>query len=762
MPQGADWIPGPGRLLRHTSVLAYEQTAEIEGQLDFSVTLYGPSGEIFDVTDRLIDKSIGRLTESTEEDFLELSHGDMSLTLDNADGGMDQFFLNVTPQSAFSVLVSRKKSGLKTGLLWEPLFGGVLDLPWSLSYDRRGKTCRLQVFSYSKLMERTSAEPVRRTFTVGVTASTSVGAVLVTTSANGTAALVPGDQITITNNLTSESRVVLLVLTTTTLNVTATWGTAFASALLTVDTPYYRDRGIAFLAGALATQAGVTLGVVTLRSDVNSYLATPMNSEGYRAAIPANGEPNCFLIRAGKISGNIGAAVDPRAAWLNQSYPDTFAKIDWTPIRDTEPALVYDCPAAPDYGQAAVDYATNDIWDYRPVSNIMRLMKNSVQVGPNSITLGTNFEFALDFAPEAGFPWFTYVRATSGGTKDGKVQRWDGAAFQDVDATHGGYIQYLRRLKLIAFHEFDPGTTGTGGTTILKTTNLHLYDPATATKISTVQVPSGLLVYTMRTFDAKRKFIACLYASGKTTRIKIWTSDWIEVADLSVADKASVYPKDRNTTAGIDLFAAYLTVFTEGPEELVCGAAAFKTFVIGRGYEGVVPYADFEGLSCGGSMKDLALISGCNLEADNNAIVTLTNRLVADPIRKLNAVTLGTPISEIEAPLWEYYRTSADVSGQAEDGTEIHFIGGVTGDSQHRLNLSSALISTNGIAETVGQFYSKLLSQRLKQLDIEVPETGELAHVLGYVRHRGGLYLIVELSLDADRRIYSLRLVEQP
>lgn len=717
------------------------------------VLLRGPGGVVFDITARIEVGGIGTITESTEEDFLELAHGDVELEIDNADGAMDRFFSGVQPTDLYEVTIDRAAESGR--LRYDRLFGGVLDLPWSLTFDRAERICRVQAFSFSKLLERTSGETVRRTFAASLVGTVAAASKNVT--GTDTAGMLPGDEITMISSSASETQVIATVTGGTTLTTVTAWTNAFTAASMTVDTPYYRNKPPEFLSVALFTAAGVTIGLVPRRAPLSAFpVPTPMNNEGL-----APNFRTTFMIRAGKIAVNDRAAVDPRSAWINQGYPNTFAKVDWTGSRDVEPAAVYTTPDGEDNGRTMVNWATGDIWDYRAAGANFHLSKNGVQQGPDGVAFGTNFESCCEFPPEAGQPWFSHVRATSGGTKDGKLMYWDGAAFQDIDASHGGFLRYLRRLKLVAFHEFDPGTGGSGGSTIKRTTNLHLYDPATRLKVKTVTVPLGLLAWTLRVFG---DWIGALYALGPTTRLIVWNKNWSVVADLEVAQKASVYPKDTNLTAGIDLWTAYLTVFTEPDTgiEVLCGAAGGQIFVAATYFAGVFEYADFSGLSVAGALREVALGTISYVNVDHQKIGNLKTRLLADPVAAASAPRLDAPIDNESWPLWEFYRTSAEVTGRTSAGDEISKIAGDTGDSQHRMSISSQLIQSDGLAEVVATFYVGLLSRKLRQEEVTVHETGQLLHVLDFVRMDGIVWLIVELSLDVEERQHDLRLIEVP
>ena len=748
--QNSIWFPSQAVRLRAKH--DYREEPRQGGHLRFCVQLTHPNGAIFDVTDRLGVDGLGEITESTEEDFLELTHGDANLTLDNFDGAFDAFFLGADELDTFDIRIDRQAVG--PGLRWERVFGGTIDVPWSLTFDRKEQRLDLQAFSYSKLLEKASAETVRRTFAaplIGTVAATSKNV-----TGTDTTGMLPDDEITMANSTVSETQVIAAITGGTTLTTVAAWTNAFTAASMTVDTPYYRNKPPEFLTAALFDKASVTKGIVPARAQLSLFpVPTPMNNEGYEAAIGANLEPESFMIRAGKIASKIGAAVDPRSAWIDQGYPDNVGKHDWTGSRDDEPAAVYDCPDGIDMGHSMVNWSTGDVWAYRALGSNFTLLKNAVTQGTGPL-FGTDFESSIEFPLEAGQPWVSYTTATSGGTKAGKLQYWDGAAFQDIDASHGGFLRYLRRLKLVAFHEFDPSASGA---IIKRTTNLHLYDPVTRLKVKTVTVPLELRAWTLRVFG---DWIGALYALGPTTRLIVWDKNWKVVSDLEVAQKASVYPQDRNLTAGIDLWTGYLTVFTEPATniEVLCGTAGGQIFVAATYFAGVFEYADFSGLSVAGALREVALGTLSYVTVDNYRIGSLSSRLPMGLASDPPATRLDVPLEQQSWPLWEFYRTSVEVTGRTVAGIEISKIAGVTGDSQHRMSLSSQLVQTPGLAEVIATFYVGLLSRKLRQEEVTVAETGRLLHVLERAVLDGVKWTILELTFSGADREYNLRMVE--
>jgi hypothetical protein len=297
----------------------------------------------------------------------------------------------------------------------------------------------------------------------------------------------------------------------------------------------------------------------------------------------------------------------------------------------------------------------------------------------------------------------------------------------------------------MAMHERNPGTTGAGA----QTTNLHLFDPATRVLQRTVTVPANLFAYTLRVFDGH---IAGLYTQDNTTRCRVWDTNFAEVSDFQVAPIAATHSGRR----------AMLSVYTDPATgiEMGIGVVGDEAFVIARGYQGVVPYANFEDASCAQAIKDLALITMSLWDVDENRSGSLRGRGSEDAQRKAQPIPIAAPLECEEWPIFEFYRTSCTVTGQTEDGEGIEETAGDTGDSAHRLDLDSVLITTPGVAASVALQYVNFLGTPRRQIELTVRETGDLIRPLDYIDFDGALWLVVEAALDVDRRTYRLRAME--
>jgi len=697
--------------------------------------------------------------------MLALAHGDVELELDDADDAVRQYFAAALPTDRYDVLVDRR---LVAGrLLWHRVFGGVLDLPWSLRFDAEARTANLQAFSYSKHAERSSAELVRRNVT-GRTLTANLSAGATTVNVN-TTDILAGDEIEVSDLTNRETLVVREIISGTQLRVFEAFDNAFSSGnRVELLTPYLRSKGIAYLAGQLLAAAGIDSQAVMLEHELaSSPIATPISTEGFpRRGVTGGAQfsgdlavPRGWTVRNGRLwclpsdvtPLNERDVTDPRGIWQDLGSSGTVA-LEWTAYRGTEPAtheIGFQADTA--YGGQAPDYDIGDTWYQNPDGGTQHYKLYTIGGGLQT----SIFDFGTDIPmvtvevvpPDTPNVWVSYV-STAAKTA---TKYWNGATFTTIEASMGGMLRFLRRLNLVALHERATGPFAPGAFT----TNLHLYDPTTKAKTRTITVPEGLLARTLRVFD---QVIAGLYTLGPTTRCRIWDLDWNQLADYEVAQRAVLI----SPAGGVGAFEAFVTVFTEPAtsKEVLCCFAGNQMFVLARSYAGVIPYADFEGLSVAGALAELAKPAGAYVEIDEYGVGSIRSRLADDVQRRGIALDIDEPLALTTRPIWEFYRTSAQVTGETEAGDDIDELAGDTGDSANRIEISGPLITTPSVAQAIGNQYVSILNQKVVQAELTVCEVDQHLRVFDYVRMDGARWLIVEASLKPDARTYQLKLVE--
>jgi hypothetical protein len=718
--------------------------------LELQVTITAPNGAVLDVTDRISADDMGSITESVEDDLLELVHGDMDFELADSDGIVAAFFEGAEASDLYEIVVLREGTGRRPG--WTRLFAGVLDLPWSVQIDRKDKRVSVQAFSNSNRLERTSAESIKRDVS-GRTITTTAGAATATLSS--TTDVKSGDQITATDSTAEETRTVATVDSATQVTCTENWSKSFSAATLTLETPYLRNKTVEYLAGQAFTTAGVTTyDVETGDQPFADYpVATELNTDGLNTSL----YPRSLTIQSGKItatfnSGNRKQATSPSSGFVDGAAATT-AQGDWRPYLSVEPAGIEQNGILDD-GRAAWDhtngfYYTLRTYDSGAGLNAIKLMLVRDGVDLAEIdgfgTTGSgdyHDNMQLDYEPANNRVWVSARRST-----DIKIFK-----YYDVGGASVGFVETLNTvygnprsvasLSYMAFHR-KTGSAGAGST------SMDLYRVSDRLVDRTVTVPTSLLVWTLRATGA---FAAALYTSGSTVRVILWSlPDWTQVADYEVAA----------SSGGTRL----LTVFedaTRSPSEFVfIGAAGGRYFVLSRYFDGVISYANFEGMSCAAALRELALVSLSVVMVDHYNIGSLRSRSLIESDR--NELEVTDPLEQTTLPVWEQYRNSVEVTGESESGDEVRAIAGVTGDSSHRLELDSKLVTHESIAQVVGAQYHAFLSVSRVQENVTVAEADmeEPARPFGrLVRMLGRRFLVLEAETDPISREQDLTLVE--
>lgn len=734
----------------------------MDGLLQVRASLYSPTGAEIDLTPRIL--GLDTLQESIEDDLASLEHSDLPLTVTDEDGAVAAFLAGAEPGDSYELLVMRETG--RRRMKWERAFAGVLDLPGSVHIDRKKRLLSLQVFAYTKLLTFSSAEDIKRTYD-GHVANTTDGLAL--TEFDDTTGLLEGDKITIADSDNSESRRIKTVNNGTQATMEEPWGTTFAGASVTLDTPYYRNKTIEWLADQLIDGTGIVERIYELGQILAEYpVATELNTDG----LPSGVSPVSIVDEF----GNIGITYPVpttfrRVAESPQSGFDTgvasnITQGDWRPYLLEEPGSIHASGTLPDEGASNIvigygggagsgpcwDHAGGRVWSLQVDTGqppppdpdgertILRL------IGPDFDVAGDIIDFytdpsgdayamaALEYAQLQDQVWVSYRRADASNDTTVVV---DLAAdtITPIAGLTGGQLRSIRQLGidqrgLMAWY---------AGTTL----KLLSMDDYTVQKTATV--PAGLKLWSMRYLDGQ---LVVLYVLNNTTRLLILDAETLDqVADYEVAQSSD----------GPHL----LTVFTEADSQNVgVGFAGGRYFVLARYFAGVIPYADFKGLSRGAALRELALAAAAVLEVDEFKVLRLVGRsflFEADP-----QLELDTPLEQESLPVWENYRASVEVKGKTEDGEEISVIKGDTGDSAHRLEISCRFATTAGLCDAIASLYAAHFGAMppRSQENVSVDEPGVRMRPLRSVRLAGKRYLVEQAESDLRTREQDLVLVE--
>lgn len=703
------------------------------------ITLLLPNGSTMDVTDRATF-GIGTMTRAVEDDLTELVHSDIELTLNDPDGVIADLFAEAKPTDTYEVIIDRETQ--KRRPKYERVFAGILDLPWSLSIDRQDRSVSMQVFSYSKLLERESAEPIRRNVT-GLAGSVSSGTATVTLTSGNTDDLAAGDEIMLTDDNNEETRTIQSVDSSSQVTTTENWSDSFTAAELELLTPYHRNMTIAALVALLFEQAGITSYDIDITQQLAGFpIGTKLNTDG----LPATEVPISIVEDTGKI--HIGystaqrkSATTPQSGFSTESS-DPDAQGDWRPY-GSEPVSILEDPSV-DGGQIAWDHANArkytlvDELTPGPPQDIasLKLFRNGSEIKILDTYGATNAQHlnrSIEYDPTEDRVWYTYRRHDD---SDEELGYYDvsttGAVNIGSNAADG-----MRRLNTLGYMAHQRGTT------------LRFYRIDTKAEQASITVPDRWFAWTMRELSGQ---IIGLYRKSGAWRCRVLDSDTLDqVADYEVSASTGA---SQGTPP---FYFAFLTLFDDTSETVGVGFAGGEYFVLSKSFAGVVPYADFDGMSCGAALRELAIMSASFVTVDENRVGSFKARsfMPTGLVRDLDDV-----LERVTTPVWELYRSSVTVSGDTEADTEIRQTGGETGDSANRLELSLSIPITDSLAMALANLYVSYLSAVRKQEDVKVPEDGDLIQPLDLVRLDGTRYLVLEARTDLEDREQELVLVE--
>jgi hypothetical protein len=708
--------------------------------------LTSPTGAEFDITRRIRLDGLGRITEGAEEEILQLTHGDMTLTLDDRDDLIKGLLDGAQASDRWEIVIL-SETGRAHGLKWDRLFAGVLDLPWSVQMNPREREITLQVFSYSKDLERTSATGIGRSV-VGRTIT--IAAASKSATLNSTTDLFRGDLITARAGSTEEQFVVDRVDSGTVLRVKEAAKNTFTAADLALDTYFHREKTSAYLVGAVCDAAAVAGRSIALNRDLAPFpVAHPIAAHGLGIVT----HPASLVQQTGKVVATFQVADEtkrkettgPTAAWTDGATSNV-PQGDWRPYLITEPGTILASALGGNFddGRMAWDHTGSHVYHNEHQNSGSPAFLNSIHLIRDGVDVGTwgggaadpdDVDMAgFDFDPVNGRVW-----GSTTNTLGVRAVRYyiHGSGFSTFDAGRSGALRCCRPInKLVLLDD----VTG----------KLRFYDLTTLALDREITPPDGtVLLWTLRAWDS---FLAYLLTRADGT--------YVAIHDASTLEPLAVY-RVSSKVASAGFNAGFLTVFTLADGRNVgIGYAGEEWLVLSRRLDGVVSYADFTGLSCAGALKDLAVASLAYFDADRYGTVSVTQRpTLADAPA---ALTITDPLERTSRPIWEFFRTACKVTGRDSLGVEFDVIQGDAGGSAKMLTIDAALISTPGMASAVALFYASYLNRVVRQEDLRIDEPEELVRVLDVVAFDDRRWLVTEVQTNTRDREQSLRLFEVP
>jgi len=749
------------------------------------VTITSPRGTTLDVSAQLGLDQLGSITSAPEAELGTLAHGDMAMVLDNSIGEVEAFLEGAGPSDTYDVTLSRERAD---GSEWDRMFGGVLDLPYSLSYDDMARTAHVVAYSYSKKLERTPADTIKRTLT-SKTASINIDTSTLAFISGETADIEIGDVVRLNDGQTTEEFTIARINDSVYCDVMEPASRAFSGVFAEVVTPYRHDMGPKALLQLVADESiNGEFNDLDLGNPLSDFpIATPLSQAGLNlngmplSIVQDYSAPNplisaSFAIAYGTKRKTI---TSPVGTWIDAATSNA-CQYDWTPYLYVKPTTILSNAgygSSYDTGYLAPDHTNGYRYNVQPTATGTALFRNGVTLGDwMPVTSLFVDVYCCEYEPTLNRVYLCYYDKGNATTQ--KIRRYDpGVGFIDVSASGiGGHFRTVRYLGSTLLMMVDIYTndlwfwTNLNSGTVAKPSRIIRWVDAVDPRRSTSDVvlhwtartwgvgpliggqPSALWFSFMFVRDSKT-FMAIYDASGTL-------NDWHLVATYPVASAGPFYAAaGGSNSARLPKRHAFQTVFKDATgEEFSIGYSAGQWFVMATHYAGVIRYADFKDASCAKAARDIAVILDSVVDFDAFGVMTIRNRKAlgsGDPV-----MDLGTPLTCTRYPISENYRSSVTVKGTDSSGAAISETVGNTGDSARRLTISSDLITTPGMALACAMTTLEFVSQIREQRNVTVLDDGTPLAVFDRVTMAGKTWLIYKLETDLEQQIHTMTLLE--
>lgn len=727
------------------------------------VFVYNEVGTEYDWTSRALGDEFSTVSETMEEDVLQFVHSDITVTLDDSDGVVSALLMAIGATSKWRCEIWRNPSN------WSFLWGGNIDAT-TIRQNFGNKTVSFTAYSFSKLLDLASAEDVKRTVT-GVTGNAQIDSVILTVS-DGTQ-LVIDDEIELSQSGVKEKRRIATK-NGNSFTVTEAWKTSFSVATLTLLTPYYREQQPDYLARELFIKSGITT--------VHTRLDTLALSEPYPGRMNSSGLTRALVDCVTKRGSNIAVfenlasfyAPGPTTGFNAGSYtPDQPS--DWTAYAGTEPAS-FKSIGTNDSGTRITGNQTVYYWylstDTTGTGTNLQLnlrLKDSTTPSARSI-LVANVGYNTDLYD--GIPWFNtsleYDQTESrvwvsykGYKPDGQVdlsatgcKAYNGSTMVQ-DSTRPVVGGSKLRFSYIGPHMVEFGTD-----------SINIRNAATPyATVAILEHRSNLVAWTLRrvSFDATSYWV-CIQ---RREAAEFGKYEWFLILwSYTTGEVLS----ETKIAGGYAITRCYGSVWYDsiGVDDVYTGYVELEEvgghyFYLTKSGANTIPYADFEGKSCSEAMRELAISSGCVIRVDRNKAGYFIGRNSLAAQFGSAPVTISDPLRKEKKRFWEWLRTSCEVTGKAHV-TEDEFteLVGDTGNTQFRLSVEAAYVSTPGLARALAWNYVSFLNQTNGQMDVVVVEPSDgPVELFNRVILDGVTYRVFKTENDYATGEQSLTLVQE-
>jgi len=738
---------------------------------ELRIVLVHPGGEELDLTSRLGE--VGTLTESAEDDVLELTHGDLDFDVQDRDGEVSSFFDGAELGELYQVEVYRdpgRRRGM--GLLWI----GYVDPVETLSSNRKDGELSFEVYGLTKILEDTPADSLARTFSDIGTGSVTSGTRVVTLS--DTTGILSGDTLRLADEDDDEEQLVETVVDGTTLRTTINWTNTFDEASAEIMTPFPRWQSPSALAALIVGASVFESGDLSISHRLVSRVpfVTPINVNGLPVANTILGsavDTDDGELTISWVNGTTGTLGDyvgtPQDGFTGPTGPTTTTPGDWTPYMPVRPSN-FPRAVLGDQGRNAWDHdgdlsyrmttrATGTgpwtvFLDLHPsTGSDVNVDSFSTAVNPGSNPEILNYYLAkLDYDRTNGSVWVGYIRPAGATVAKSATARVPiGFPAADIPGLDGGHIRSIRQT---------PGSTRPTSMVWVSDDRqtVRFYDPVglnLTRELTAAQMPPAgarLIPWSFRQFDA---FNAACYVHLGRSRVLIWDQNWDIAADYDVG-LARAFAAASNLTPDFDpqLYGYTDPVF--GPCLIVY--SGFQVYgILSRHYAGVIAYADLEDTSLSSALKDLAVmtLSFIRVDIERGVLDFVPRNFSAEPLYNLDD---PAPLEEEEMRLSSVYRSSVQVSGETPEGDSFEVVMGSS--LARRAEVESKFVQSESVALALASALSAQLGTFRREMNHTRIEDVERVRALSVVERLGSRWLVFSSELNLENREQTIRLVE--
>lgn len=715
--------------------------------MDFQLILKSPEGVSYDVTERMSLEDSGTLSLSVERNLHEFRAGDFSVILEDGDGEMAALFEDAEPSDRWDLKFFRDD---------EPLFLGVVIPVDMVSIDRRNFTVEINAVDLSKALEDVTAETVRRPSTsYALTATATAGTNLLTL--NTTAGLMNGDELNLFQGLTSEDVVIALVKSSTQVQLTDnTLYTFTSAATVTLSTPYYRARTPAFLIDALLDAAGDRIAGRSVQL-TGPTGRVPVFADQSTNLLDQILVPTSLLQKGGKQFAGFAATsfdqASPETDWGSVAPARNW--VDWTPYRTQaqgEPATFANSPSG-DPDQYGVDFTPGALVAYFLDTNGAALCRLNKYTSADGVTWAGPTIIATVFSAGAGNTVvgfsgdydstrnrFYYVARGSAGTQEFGYYDLSGATDNTISTAStyslAGTIRYSAEADLLMLRN-------------AKDNHFEAWRDVTKQHDSPVFTSLVLM-------DAKQlRFLAGRW-------IWLGTSRGVPTVFFTDNDFASVLQIPLTEALPPGSSTAYKATIVNGQFRIALNAVSSSGTVMARYFvgselfSGIVPYADFTGMSITEALVELAVILNgvYGIDRDGKARFVLRDLDSGEASVSLDDLI----IERSDLPVWQ----------ETFDYVEVSAEGGVKGAAgtktavSRNLSVSVRLPVSGGVATSIAEYLFRFYSVKRQLVRASFDDADDYPlQLMDPVTLDGNSWLLYQVDRDCGQHQAQAVLLEK-